>query len=281
MKEYQPLNTQTHQFDFQSYHTQIEMDKMFDQKEFYKVDYFLTIYKELDQGEWRKHYLEKTLYGIKAIDYPIRIIVIHDYDASQHLLDFVKSILPDAIFKKRSIVPNQLQKYLSCEWGLNQSYNESDADFVCFNHSDDIPFANRVDVQIQSLLTNPKAVLSLASQYISINRQTRQLGFHEVQRRGSPFFSCPSSFMWNKKLLPKIEEKWNQWIDLRTCWDLAIILEMLQQYEVVAVHLPLFIYNFRGLFLQPEDQLKADQEFFQYCQKYNLCQNKEHFKIYP
>jgi hypothetical protein len=262
---------------------------MFNPKKFYKVDYILTIYDEIHSDEWHRHYFEKVLHGIAAIDYPIQLVVVYDEKSPQSLLDYIKGYFPTAKFLCRNPFPvdTNVEKYLFCEWGMIKAYNESTADFVCFNHSDDIPFSNRVDLQIQSLLQYPKAVLSLAGHWITVNRQSRQVGFHEVQYRGSPCFSCPSSFMWNKKTLPQIEPHWKHWQAAYSSWDIVIILEMLQNHQVVAVHHPLMVYNYHGLAIKngkavtQQEQIKCDQKFFRFCEKYHLLKNKKYFKLFP
>jgi hypothetical protein len=246
------------------------------------VDYFLFVYNE-HRNPWNRHYLEKVLHGILSIDYPIRLKVVYDEDTPSELMELIQEIVPaeSMEFLKRPPVPNNLKKRLSCEWAMIWAYNNSDADYICFNHSDDIPFPNRVYLQIQSLLANPKAALSLAGSWFVMNSESRQIGFHEVVSRGSPAFGIPSSYMYNKHILSKIIPNWKLWKQFTCCPDLIMILDVLKHHEVVAVHYPLFCYNFHGIPIPKKERLQDDKKFFKYIAKNQHKWNLKRFKIFP
>ena len=270
----------TTNWDLFRYHDQVRPDSLGHMHDWGTVDYFLLVYNETNTP-WNCHYLVKVLHGILAIDYPIRLKVVYDQDSPKELIPFIHRLAPKAEFLCRPPVPPKIKKRLSCEWGMVWAYNQSDADYVCFNQSDDIPYSNRVYLQIQSLLMYPKAALSLAGKWLVVNGESRQIGYHEVYSRGSPCLGVPSSFMFNKHVLPQFVPQWRQWQKFICCTDIILILEVLKTAEVVAVHYPLFVYNFHGIPVSKTERSADDTLFKQYIKKHQREWDLTRFKYYP
>jgi hypothetical protein len=270
------INPNTYEFDLQTYTKQ---SQKIPNEMFYRIDYCICVYNEL-HDPMRLHYLTKMLYAVQAIDYPIQIRIIHDQTSEKALLDYIQHIIPDADFWCRPPVPENIKDRLSCEWGMIWAYNKSKADFVCFNHSDDIPNSNRIDVQLQSFMCYPNAALSLAGMWLAIHGINKQIGYHEIQIRGSPHFGVPSSYMFNKHIMPTIEPNWNEWKQFACCMDLIIIMNVLANHQVVAVHYPLFVYNFHGSPVPRDKSLIDDQNFLDYIKRNKKKWDLANFKIF-
>jgi hypothetical protein len=63
--------------------------------------------------------------------------------------------------------------------------------------------------------------------------------------------------------------------------DIILIMEVLKQYQVVAVHYPLFCYNFHGYPVKYDDLIKDDTIFNQYIETHKHEWDLNRFMYYP
>lgn len=206
------------------------------------VAYVYTIYNE--SGE-RLTLLLKALAVVQTV--PCVYYILFDPQTRRELIETIVHEFPGKfIFWPRHSVPKRF-KHQACERGFVELYNLLETEYVCWNHSDDIPEPNRVEVQRQSLEANPTAVISLAGYWLIAQDKPPEKRFFKIVPNYGFDVGYPSGWMLNKKILPKIKVDWIYMNQFHIHWDVATLTQFLTHHSIVRCEQPLFRYNFRGI----------------------------------
>ncbi len=224
-----------------------------------KIEYVICIYQEKSDEDL--HLLADVIDGVRKQTMPVDLIILHDKETPKSLLKFCRYHAGEtAQFICRPPTPSGKEPF-ACLWGFKWWYDQSTADYVCLNHSDDVPFPNRVKFQLQSLCQYPTAVMSLAG-----------VMFHAKGRPENPLFfkltdfhgwniGYPSAWMLRKAGLPVLP--FNPTINMRD--DVELLLQILQKYPIVGVQIPLLRYNYgRTLQYSDTENAKTWKQYVEY-----------------
>lgn len=217
------------------------------------IAYVYTIYNETGD---RLDLLLKALAVTQTV--PCVYYILFDRATSIELLDTIVQHFPGKfIYRLRTTIPKKFI-HQACERGFVELYNCLETEYVCWNHSDDIPEPNRAEVQLRSLEKYPQAAVSLAGFYrVKKGYEINKESFHVSPNYGFNV-GYPSGWMLNKKVLPKLEVSWEYMKRFKAHWDAVTLLNLLMKYPLVKCELPLFYYNDHGS--DPALDMKAENQ---------------------
>jgi hypothetical protein len=211
------------------------------------IDFVLIVYQEDDYPLLRtvcQAMANQTLHPYEQLN----LVCVYDPETPQALLDVVREFVGFTIVRgPGSAVGKDMPKH---KW----AYDRCNADYIAFNHADDISSPNRIETQLRYLEKYPEAALCLSGAWTTDGHPvvfiaSRQYGFPQ---------GWPSCWMLNRAVLPTLPTP----KVYRLNWDILTILNIQFEHDIIAIQEKHVYYKMGGgtSFQAPANEVKASHK---------------------
>lgn len=212
-----------------------------------EIEYLITVYQE-DLSIPRLTLLKKVVNAVQNQSVSVQIVFIIDLKTSHNLIEKLRLWTHGDYSTAKFVVrTSHTVANLVCERGIFEYINQSKAEYIFLNHSDDIPRPNRVEAQLQAMQKFPTAPMCLAGyRYHDDKLNEHYDNYFCLHPDMGLNVGYPSCWAFNLKN-PQIIINWDEMLSCFSHFDTLYLYHTLKNNPIIVLKQPLVDYYYHGL----------------------------------